>query len=135
MFGFRKKKETAERRAFREEFETTVSQLHTAPAVVQLAVGHSVNIAHSLFVQSFGSVENFAKRPAEERNGYVQKLTTMEVTLGEESDDDAASLGFGLFKMWVGTLLANDSELTAKFANDLAYFSTKGDLSGVEEAL
>ena len=130
MFRFGKKKETSERRAFREEFETTVSQLRTAPDLVQLAVGHSVNIAHSFFAQSFGSVESFMKRPAEERNTYVQKLTIMEVTLREERGDDAASLGFGLFKMWVGTLLANDTELTAKFANELAYFSKKGDLSG-----
>ena len=131
MFGIGKKKETSERRAFREEFETTVSQLRTAPEVVQLAVGHSVNTAHSFFAQSFGSAESFMSRPAEERNAYVQKLTTMEVTLREDRGDDAASLGFGLFKMWVGTLLANDGELKSKFATELAYFSKKGDLSGV----
>jgi hypothetical protein len=52
----------------------------------------------------------------------------MEDRVRDEKGDVAASLGFGLFKMWVGTLASNDSELERQFSDELAYFSKKGDL-------
>lgn len=44
------------------------------------------------------------------------------------------SLGFGLFKMWVGALMAKDEPLMAQISEELAYFSKLGDLSALEGA-
>lgn len=128
MFGFGKK-EDQNRRAFREEFETTATRLRGADEAVQIAVGHSINMANSIFHQTHGTPARFQGLPKAEQYAYIEKLTDMENKLRDEMRDGPASLGFGLFKMWVGTLTAEDSELTGKFALELAYFSRKGDLS------
>ncbi len=126
MLGSGKKTAHPERRAFREEVEATTAKLRAAPETSQVAVGHAINMAHSLFAKSFGSPQEFLKLSVQDRHSYIKKLTTMEVKLREEQKDLAGSLGFGLFKMWVGTLSANDAELTETFSQQLAYFSKKG---------
>jgi len=130
VFGFGRKKEDPNRKAFREEFESTTKKLRTAPEESQMALGHAVNLAHSLFAQRFDSPEAFRSAPSQVRHDYIAKLTVMEDKLREEKDDPAGSLGFGLFKMWVGALSAGDSELIEQFSSELAYFSRKGNFDG-----
>ena len=125
MFGFGKKREAPGRKEFRDEFETMTMKLRGADASVQMAVGHSINMAFSLFRQAHGSPQAFKKLPAEAQFAYIAKLTDMENRLRDQKGDMAGSLGFGLFKMWVGTLTSNDDELDKKFSNELAFFSNK----------
>ncbi len=47
----------------------------------------------------------------------------------KEMRDPSVSLGFGLFKMWVGGVAELDTELMEQCSKELAYFSRKGDLS------
>lgn len=127
MFGFGKKKEDPDRKAFREEFETVTRGLHLADEPTQMAVGHGINMASSLFNQSFKSPSDFQSSPINQQTDYINRLTNMEI--GLRNIDPPASLGFGLFKMWLGALQENDVELLNKFLIELKYFSRKGDLS------
>ncbi len=128
MFGFGKKAENPERRAAREEFESTCRKLRAADEVVQMAVGHAINMANSLFTKSFGSPDGFRGIPDEQKLEYLKKLTAAEERFRDVQNDMASSLGFGLFKMWVGMVVVQDSELTEAFARELAHFSRKGDV-------
>lgn len=121
--------ESASRSEFRSEFEQTVLQLKSAPEQAQAAVGHAINLAHSLFMKSFGSSAGYVASSQQTQAEYVRSLTQVEVRFRDERNDAASSLGFGLFKMWIGTLQAGDTELSEHFAKELAYFSKKGDFS------
>jgi hypothetical protein len=129
MFGFGKKKENPDRSAFRQEFATMTIRLRAADETVQIAVGHSINSAFSLFRQTHENPQAFKALPTTQQFAYINKLTDMENRLRDEKGDVAASLGFGLFKMWVGTLASNDQELESQFSRELAYFSHKDNLA------
>jgi len=128
MFGLFGKKENPHRTGLREDFERVTSALHRADGPTQMAVGHSINLANSMFVQRFGSPDAFRKLPQSEKSKYLEQLTAAEEKLQKEQPH--ASIGFALFKMWVGTLAANDDELMHQFSKGLSSFSAKGDLGG-----
>ena|SRR5690554_4696889 len=132
MFGFFKR-ESSNRRAMRLEFEAVTRQLRTADPLAQMAVGHSINTANSLFRQRY-TATSFQALASSEQIAYIHSLTAMEAKLQGELSDPTASLGFGLFKMWVGALMARDEPLVAQIARELAHFSKLGDLSALEGA-
>ncbi|CEO38673.1 hypothetical protein [Photobacterium kishitanii] len=127
MFGFFNKKEDPNRKILREQFEATTTALRATDDLVQMAVGHSINIANSIFVKRYSSLSEFQQLPKNERVLYIRKLTDMENKLAEKGDHHTL-LGFSLFKMWVGAAAEIDTELMDLFSNQLAYFSKKGDL-------
>lgn len=126
MGWFSKKAAPPGRKEFRAEFESVTARLREADDVTQMAVGHGINMAHSFFAQRFGDVKSFRALPTDEKHSYIQSLTAMEEKMIQK--DPPAGLGFGLFKMWVGALTANDEELVKEFSNTLAFFSKKGNL-------
>lgn len=126
MFGFFKKKEPPGRKELREEFEKFTNALRRADDVTQMAVGHSINMANSMFIKRFGSIDAFCQQPKGERIKYIQSLTAFEEKMSQQ--DPSVALGFGLFKMWVGVLSEQDQELMSQFSKELGYFSRKGDL-------
>jgi len=128
MFGFGKKKEDPNRKALREEFETVTQALRQADDVVQIVVGHAINMANSIFHQAHSSPSEFQRLPKSKQLEYINNLTKMEVGLRDEKNDPHSSIGYGLFKMWVGALSENDAELMNQISLELAYFSKKGDL-------
>lgn len=128
MFGLFKR-EDPNRRAMRIEFETVTRQLRTADLLAQTAVGHSINLAHSLFRKRF-TVAKFQSLPNREQIDYIDSLSGMETKL--QSSDPPASVGIGLFKMWVGAVAAADEALMRQFAEELSYFSQRGDMSELE---
>lgn len=128
MGWFSKKTEPAGRKEFRAEFQKVTTRLRGADDAAQMAIGHSVNLAHSFFVKRFGDTKSFRALSAKEKNAYIESLSAMEAKMLES--DPAAGLGFGLFKMWVGAVTANDDELVKEFSDGLAFFSRKGNLGG-----
>ncbi len=120
------RKEPLGRKAFREEFDTVTAKLRRADEASQVAVGHTINMANSFFIQRFTAIESFRKLPKAEKIAYIESLTSMEEKL--TTKDPHAAVGFGLFKMWVGALSEGDDELVSKFSKELAFFSKKGDL-------
>jgi len=117
MFDLFEKEESPERKAFREEFEQYTKALRNSEEISQIAVGHSINMANSFFMQTFSGPDEFINIPRQEQMEYIQKLSAMENKLAET--DPQACLGFGLFKMWVGALAENDKELIENFSNEL----------------
>jgi len=73
-------------------------------------------------------VDGFERIPSTQKFEYLAKLTEAENAFRDEKKDMASSLGFGLFKMWVGMVTARDTELVDAFARELAFFSRKGNL-------
>lgn len=126
MFGFFKKNEPLGRKELRDEFVKFTSSLRCADDVTQMAVGHSINMANSMFIKRFGSGEAFCQQPTSERIKYIQSLTAFEEEMSQQNPPVA--LGFGLFKMWIGVLSEQDQELMSQFSKELSYFSRKGDL-------
>lgn len=126
MFGFFKKKEPPGRKELRQEFAQVTSALRRADDLAQVAVGHSINMANSMFIQRFKSIDAFRQLPKAERLNYIQSLTAFEERMSQQ--DPHTAIGFGLFKMWVGVVSENDDELVSEFSKALGYFSRKGDL-------
>jgi len=125
MFGFGNKKESPNRKALREEFEMVTTGLRSADNLIQVAIGHSINMASSIFHQRFSSPSEFQQIPTSERYEYINKLTNMENKLRYENNDECGAMGFALFKMWVGAVAELDTDLMQQFSNELAYFSKK----------
>ena len=121
------KKELSGRKEFREEFVTVMDKLRSADELIQVAVGHALNLMNTAFMQRFGAIKTFRALPQEEKNAYIRSLAKAEE--GLISKDPHAALGIGLFKMWIGALTADDEELIRQFSEELALISRKGDLS------
>lgn len=96
MFG---KREDPNRKAFREEFEQVAQSIRQADEMVQVAVGHAINMTNSMFHKSFSGLADFQQLTNQERIQYIHKLTHMEESLRDEKGDLPSSIGFGLFKM------------------------------------
>lgn len=126
MFGFFKKKEPQGRKELREEFEKFTTTLRRADAVTQIAIGHSINMANSMFIKRFGSTNAFCQQSTSQRIEYIKSLTAFEEKMSQQNP--SLALGFGLFKMWIGVLSEQDHELMSQFSSELEYFSRKGDL-------
>ena len=134
MFSFVKRQEYAGRGALKADFDKTVSYLESADATVQVAVGHAINLANTFFHKAY-TVASFQALPMQDRVVYIHKLNSMQVKLRDEAQDPVSSVGFGLFKMWVAAIAANDEELADNIASVLAHYSHRGDLSALEGAL
>jgi len=67
MFGLFHKKDSSSRVGFQDEFENTISKLKKADELNQVAVGHSLNMANSIFIQRFKSIESFRQLTKDEK--------------------------------------------------------------------
>ncbi len=123
MFGFFKKKEPRERLELRKEFEKVTMAVHSADSPVQIAVGYGINLANSVFVKRYSTVDTFVNLPREERTAYIVSLTQFEEKLCKQ--DPPAAVGVGLFKMWIGVVAERDDELASQFSKEISYFSRK----------
>lgn len=127
MFGFFKKKESAERKAMREEFEEHIRALRHADDATQMAVGYGINISNSMFIKRYGSIKAFCQQPIDEKIKYIQSINDFEEKMC--SQDPLIVLGSSLFKKWIATLIEEDKDLMSQFRRELDYFSRKGDIS------
>jgi len=125
MFNFFKK-ESADRKAMRKEFEEHTKALRHADDLTQIAVGHAINMAHSMFIKRFGSAKEFGQQPINEQIKYIQSLSNFEEKIGVQ--DPLTALGSSLFKKWLAALAEADKELMSQFRKELDYFSRKGDI-------
>jgi hypothetical protein len=128
MFGIFRRRETAERKTARREFESVIASLRSRSPVEQALVGHSINLANSVFVQRFGSVAKFAALPQAERLEYFASLQTMLEKLRTSGDREALA-GFGLFRLWLWGASApvTDAALQRQITQSLEELSRKGD--------
>ncbi len=129
MFGFFSKKSNSDRIDLQQRFERCSAELRANDEQTQLAVGHSINLANSMFIQRFGSVDAFRRLRFTEKRKYAEQLNAAQSEMLKAQQREEA-LGFMLFKSWILTLAADDVELERQFSTELAFFSKKGDLSG-----
>jgi hypothetical protein len=127
MFGLFWKREDRERKAVRLEFESMTTMVRSARPMIQACVGHGINMANTVFIARFGSIDNFRALPKNEKMEYVFALGRMEQKLAEKNDPDTC-IGYALFKKWVGALALDDADLEKQFTPRLAELSRKGDL-------
>jgi len=123
MFGLFKKREPQERIELRKEFEKITKAVHGADSPVQVAVGYGINMANSLFIKRFSTVDAFVSLPREESASYIKSLTQFEEKMS--SQDPPTAIGIGLFKMWIGVVAERDEELATQFSKEISYFSRK----------
>jgi hypothetical protein len=126
MFGWFKKHDDRYREELRNDFLRVTTKLKSADSAIQMAVGHSINLANSLFMQRFGGVAGFRALSKSEKLKYIEALTITEENMAK--DQPHASIGFALFKMWIGALTEEDEELRKEFSHGLSELSRKGDL-------
>jgi hypothetical protein len=129
MLGLFGKKEHPERKQLRLEFEKATSALRTADELTQTVIGHAINMTNSMFARRFGSVQGFTALSLGDKVACMQQLTAFEARVAEK--DPHMRLGTALFKMWIGALAEDDTELVQKFAEELVVFSRKGEKLGV----
>jgi hypothetical protein len=125
IFGGSGPAEDPDRQAARDDFHRVTSQLRSTDTSIQVAVGHGINMANSLFVRRFGSIKGFSGLPVSEKHQYLRELTDMEERLATEQPH--VTVGFALFKMWIGAVTENDNELEREFSMGLAEFSRLAD--------
>jgi len=130
MRWFSRSKESAERKALREEFDTTMKLLASADELRQIEVGHSLNLVTSIFATRYPSIEAFETIPHSEKLNYLESLTAMERELNTKQM--GSGLGVGLFKMWLGAVVAQDEPLVQGFSEELTRLSAKA--ASVREA-
>lgn len=119
--------EPPERRELRVEFETVTDALMEADLAVQVAVGTGINLANSLFTKEFRTVAEFSRLSKSIKVDYVNRLTVAEKRLKDERGDFHASLGFGLFKGWLGAITEDDEDLVDNFGARLNTLSRIAD--------
>ena len=119
-------KEDPYRKQNRLEFEAIMNDMIKQPQSTRIAVGHSINIANSMFYQRFSGVDNFMKLKRTEQMDYQQSLNEMQEKLGET--DPASMIGFHLFGKWISSLIENDKKLMLEFTKGLAILSEEADI-------
>ena len=124
MFGLFKKK-TSDREAVLTECKVIVRFVQEADKLTRVALGHSINMAHSIFRQHYPSVEAFQSASVEERNQLIAQLTKMVESLLQK--DRHSALGFRMFSIWVVGLTTNDNFLTSQIEPVMKELSREGD--------
>ena len=127
MFNPFKKQVSPLREEIRNDFAKYAREVKDSEDVYQIGVGHAINMANSMFIQRFGSIDGFCQRSTSERSDYQAKLAASAIEIGKQ--DGLTARGFLLFTMWVAAVNNRDQELISEFSKELAYFSRKGDLS------
>jgi hypothetical protein len=126
MRWFSRLREPVQRKALREEFESATRLLASAAESRQVAVGHRINLATSVLAGRYPTLAAFEAAPRDEKLECLEALTAMERELN--SKELGSGLGVGLFKMWLGAVVAEDEALVQSFSAELARLSAKAGL-------
>ena len=133
MGWFSRLRESAQRKALREEFQATAKLLAQADESKQASVGSSINLATSVLAARYPTLGEFEAAPREEKLKCLQNLTALEQQLNTKQV--GLGLGVGLFKMWLGAVVAQDEALVQSFSEELARLSAKAEPSHEQRGL
>jgi hypothetical protein len=106
-----------------KDFVRVIARLRGADDLAQRSVGHSINIANSLFIQRFGSAEKFQASSDEKKRQYIGNLARAEERFAGRWSTMA--VGFSLFKMWLEALVEEDEALVRHLSSCLTALSAK----------
>jgi len=107
-----------------EEFVSLITRLCGANALFRSSVGQGVSIANSLFVQRFGSAEEFQGSPEDRKAQYIRSLAGAEVHFNKRWPTMA--IGFSLFRLWLEALLKEDEALVQNLWKGLVVLGASG---------
>ena len=128
MFGvFEKSRGSSQRQEVIDEFTQIIKVLKEADKSVHVAVGNGLNMARAFFFRRYHDVEEFRKIPRWEQLNYLTKLGVEEKEIGEK--DPQAAFGIGLFKMWIASVIQDDTESMQCFSQQLGWLSQAGEPS------
>ena len=129
MFGLFSRKDAA-RKSLIAQFDRTIEIVMNGEQEKQAAVGHSINMAHSIFIKKFGSADKFMQLSHSQKVGYLEKLTAMEDQVRDNLGDPIGAVGIALIKMWVCALAEKDNDLIAHFSGPISTLSAKAEMLG-----
>ena len=128
MLSFFKKKKDSERDKVLEEFKSLIAQTKNGKEEAQVAIGHGVNIANSIFLKSYSSPDIFRQKSDKEKYDYFKKFCQTKENLKKE--DFGISVGFHFFGTYLVALVNNDYELEGIVQEELVWLSKKGEILG-----
>lgn len=94
----------------------------------QISVGHSINMANSVFRRKFSGIEEFQSLSEGARSAYIIKMIAFETSLQMKNNDSNEVLGFSLFRMYIEAASLNDLALFREFGTRIADLSAKADI-------
>jgi len=127
MFNLFKKK-NPDREAIHHVARNLVASANQADKMTRIAVGHAINMANSMFIKKFGSVEGFQATPKPEQIAYIKASTEFVEKLINQ--DPVAAVGARFFSIWVTGISANDQPLLSILEDTMSSLSIEGNLGG-----
>lgn len=110
MFGFRKKAlANTARDGLVNDFNKARAAINSADRTTQVSIALGLNIANTMFFKEFGGPNGFFEETKEQRIKYLKKLNDFEEKM--RTQDQLASLGVAIFKMWIAALVEDDHDL------------------------
>lgn len=95
----------------------------------QISVGHSINMANSVFRRKFSGIEEFQSLPDDARSAYIIRMIALETSLQMKNNDSNEVLGFSLFRMYIEAASLNNLALFREFGTRIAGLSAKADIA------
>ncbi len=108
------------------QFTGIVAAIKSSEHQVQISIGHSINIAHSIFIKRFESLAAFRRCSPEEQVKYVENL--IEMRNGLAGKNQIAATGCMLFTIWIFAVIKGDAEAEQKVGKELEFLSRIGDI-------
>jgi hypothetical protein len=115
------------RKGLCKDFDKLTADINAADQVTQVAIGHGLNLVHSIFRKSYCDLADYKALPKSEKIEYLNRMSRFEEELLEQNNRETA-IGCALFKMWLGAIAEGDDELAGYFSNQLEQLSRLGDL-------
>ena len=111
----------SKKKVFIGRLEQLINDLKEAEPEIQTNVGQGLKMAGQLFGNLFPSTEDFQNLSSTEQKKFIKSLSIIADELSSENPD--ASIGFSVFQMWLGLVVANDAILIQKYSKELELLS------------
>lgn len=111
----------------RRRFAVTIEEIERLSVPSKVSVGHSINMANSIFIREFSSVGKFQSLSDGARAVYILKMVGLETTLQMKNNDRNEVLGFSLFRMYLEAVSLNNLSLFREIEESLSVFSAAAD--------
>jgi hypothetical protein len=109
----------------RESFMSLVDRCKKADKLEQAMMGDAINMAHTAFLNRFGSATNFRKQPEKIRLEFLGSLSKLTK---DQNSSPEFHLGFILFLAWAGAVGEGEEEIAHELFKELVGFSKLGEV-------
>jgi hypothetical protein len=106
-----------------DEIKRMLRCLKLSPAHIRFAVGTGVDLANTDFMHQFGGMQSFGQVPAGDREQFYARLSDLESSL--RSQELGMALGVGLYRIWLGEVLAGRRDAAELLGRELTELSRR----------